>query len=61
MSEATYSVSLPTQLTEAKTCSQGREWKGRMLSAWRKVGQSGSGSSMEWRLGVGLERGVGLG
>ena len=37
----------------------GRGWRGRTLSTWKKVGQSGSGTRVEWRFGCGTGEGRG--
>ena len=40
-----------------ETCSQGRGSRGRTLSTWMKVGEIGSGTSVECRFGCGDYRG----
>ena len=54
-------MSAPTRLSKATTCSQGRGLRGRTLSTWMKVGEIGSGTSVECRLGVGTVEGSGSG
>ena len=54
-------MSAPTRLSEATTCSQGRGSRGRTLSTWMKVGEIGSGTSVECRFGCGDWRGSGSG
>ena len=52
-------ASAPTRLSIVTTCSQGEGWRGRTLSTWSKVGQSGSGTK-EWAGFLGQETSVHL-
>ena len=48
-------------IERSRNLLSGRGWRGRTLSTWRKVGQSGYGSRVDGRFGCGTRKGVGLG